>query len=185
MRLKQRKETEIVPPETVIYFAYGSNMATARLRKRIPSCKPLSIATLPDHTLRFHKRGKDGSGKCNAFAGGGGNSVIGVLFSFDLAEQVDLDRAEGVGRGYERAEVTVIKDQNCTQKAMTYLATADYIDGKLQPYGWYKNFVLAGGWEHGLPPEYIAEYIQAIEAIVDPNKKRDVEQRATLAGFGR
>ena len=52
----------------MLYFAYGSNMLTARLRERMPSCKPLGIAKLPGHALRFHKRSKDQSGKCNAFA---------------------------------------------------------------------------------------------------------------------
>ena len=56
----------------------------------------------------------------------------------------------------------------------------DYIDDSLKPYSWYKDFVLAGGREHGLPPEYIAEYIQSVEAIEDPNKTRDRKQRATL-----
>jgi hypothetical protein len=58
-------------------------------------------------------------------------------------------------------------------------AERDYIDDSLKPYGWYKDFVLAGGSEHGLPPEYIAEYIQSVEAIEDPNKTRDKKQRAT------
>jgi hypothetical protein len=61
------KNTEGGPPEPVVYFAYGSNMSTARLRERMPSCKPLGTATLPGHALRFHKRSTDKSGKCNAF----------------------------------------------------------------------------------------------------------------------
>ena len=54
-----------------------------------------------------------------------------------------------------------------------------------KPYGWYKDFVLAGATEHGLPPEYIADYIQSVEAIDDPNKTRDMKQRATLGSPGR
>ena len=179
------KKTESGPPEPVVYFAYGSNMSTARLRKRMPSCKPLGIATLPGHALRFHKRSMDKSGKCNAFASGNDNSVIGVLFSFDPAERAKLDEAEGVGRGYEHAMVTVINDKGRRRKVLTYLATPDYIDDSLKPYGWYKDFVLAGGKEHGLPPEYIAEYIQSVEAIEDPDKTRDKKQRATLESPGR
>jgi hypothetical protein len=168
------------PPEPVVYFAYASNMSTARLRKRVPSCKPLGIATLPGHALRFHKRSIDKSGKCNAFASGNDNSVIGVLFSFDPAERAKLDEAEGVGRGYARAMVTVINEKGRRRKILTYLATPEYIDDSLKPYGWYKDLVLAGGREHGLPPEYIAEHIQTVEAIEDPNKTRDKKQRATV-----
>ncbi len=81
--------------------------------------------------------------------------MIEVLFSFDPAERAELDEAEGVGRGYEHAMVTVINEKGRRRTVLTYLATPDYIDDSLKPYGWYKNFVLAGGKEHGLPPEYI------------------------------
>ncbi len=168
------------PPEHVVYFAYGSNMSTVRLRERMPSCKPLGIATLPGHALRFHKRSVDRSGKCNAFAADNQDNVIGVLFSFDPAERALLDRAEGIGNGYEHATVTVINDKGRRRKVLTYLATADYIDDSLKPYGWYKDFVLAGATEHELPPEYVAEYIQSVETIDDPDKARDEKQRATL-----
>jgi hypothetical protein len=175
------KEAETGQPEPVVYFAYGSNMSTARLRERTPSCKPLGIATLPGHELRFHKRSIDKSGKCNAFARDNNNSeVIGVLFSFDPAERAKLDKAEGVGSGYEHAMVTVVNEKGRRRKVLTYLATPDYIDDDLKPYSWYKDFVLAGSREHGLPSEYIAEYIQSVDAIEDPDKTRDAKQRATL-----
>ena len=179
------ENTETGPPEPVVYFAYGSNMSTARLRARMPSCNALGIATLPGHALRFHKRSADRSGKCNAVASGKEDSVIGVLFSFDPAARTKLDAAEGVGSGYEHAMVTVINDKGRRRKVLTYLATPDYIDDSLKPYSWYKDFVLAGGREHGLPPEYVAEYIQSVEAIEDPDKTRDKKQRATLGSPGR
>ena len=171
------KNAETGPPEPIVYFAYGSNMSTARLRERMPSCEALGIATLPGHALHFHKRSADKSGKCNAFASGNDSSVIGVLFSFDPAERAKLDEAEGVGSGYEHAVVTVINDKGRRQKVLTYLAIPDYIDDSLKPYSWYKDFVLAGGREHGLPPDYIAENIQSVEAVEDPNETRDKKQR--------
>ena len=179
------KNTENGPPEPDVYFAYGSNMSTARLRERMPSCKALGIAVLPGHALHFHKRSADKSGKCNAFATGNDHCVIGVLFSFDPAERARLDRAEGVGNGYEHAMVTVINDKGRRRKVLTYLATSDHVDDSLKPYSWYKDFVLAGGREHGLPPEYIAECIQSVEAIEDPDRARDKKQRATLGSSRR
>jgi hypothetical protein len=147
-------------------------MSTARLRKRVPSCKPLGIATLPGHALRFHKRSMDKSGKCNAFASGNDNSVIGVLFSFDPAERAKLDEAEGDGRGFDHAMVTVINEEGRRRKVLTYRSIPEYIDDNLRPYRWYKDLVLAGGTEHGLPPEYIAEYIQSVKAIEDQQEVR-------------
>lgn len=169
----------------VVYFAYGSNMSTAWLRMRTPGCVPLGIATLPGHVLRFHKRSNDGSGKCNALAGGNDTKVIGVLFSFDPAELAELDRAEGAGAGYERAMVTVTDEAGDSRKVLTYLATPDHIDDSLKPYGWYKDVVLAGAREHGLPSDYIADHIQPVEAVEDPDKARDRKQRAKFERAGR
>ena len=81
--------------------------------------------------------------------------------------------------------VTVINDKGRRRKVLIYLATPDYIDDSLKPYGWYKDFVLAGARQHGLPPEYIAKYIQSVEATEDPNKTRDKKQRATVGSPGR
>lgn len=51
----------------IYYFAYGSNMLTERLIARTPSARPVGTSLLPGHRLTFHKRGRDGSGKCDAF----------------------------------------------------------------------------------------------------------------------
>jgi cation transport regulator ChaC len=175
------ENAETGPPEHVVYFAYGSNMSTARLRERMPSCKPLGIATLPGHALRFHKRSKDKSGKCNAYAVGDGQSVVGVLFSFDPAERATLDKAEGAGNGYERTTVTVINDRGRRRKVLTYIASPNAIDDSLAPYSWYKDVVLAGCVEHGLPTDYVAACVQSVEATEDPDTARDARERAMLS----
>jgi hypothetical protein len=51
----------------------------------------------------------------------------------------------------------------------TYIADASFIDDSLQPYSWYKDFVLAGAEEHGLPAEYVESRIVAVHAIGDPD----------------
>ena len=177
------KEPESGPPEPTEYFAYGSNMSTARLRERTPSAKPLGLATLPGHTLRFHKRSKkDQSAKCDAFATADGDSaVIGVLYSFDPAERSALDTAEGAGKGYDAKVVTVVNEKGRRRKVLTYLASKEAIDDGLKPYTWYKDHVLAGSTEHGLPPDYIAQYIQSVEAVEDPDRDRDKKERAAVA----
>ena len=54
----------------LLYFAYGSNLHPTRLGDRAPSVELVGTAVLEGHALRFHKRGADGSGKCNALATG-------------------------------------------------------------------------------------------------------------------
>jgi len=93
--------------------------------------------------------------------------------------------AEGVGAGYEHVMVTVTNEKGRRRKVLTYLATPDYIDDSLKPYGWYKDFVLSGGREHGLPPDYIAEFIESVESVEDPDERRDKKQRATLENSRR
>lgn len=173
------EETEPRPPEHVVYFAYGSNMWTPRLRERMPSCEPIGIAVLLGHALRFHKLSKDKSGKCNAFATGDEQCVMGVMFSFDPAERAALDKAEGVGNGYEHATVTVLNVLGRRRKVLTYIASPEAIDDSLKPYGWYKEFVLAGCVEHALPDDYVA-YIRSVEIAEDSNSARDARERAKL-----
>lgn len=93
----------------MIYFAYGSNICTGRLRSRVPSAKPARVAKLLNHSLRFHKRSTDGSCKGDAYFTGEKRDVVwGVIFTIDPREKADLDRAEGLGRGYAEAQITVV-----------------------------------------------------------------------------
>ncbi len=68
----------------VRYFAYGSNMLTARLHERVPSATPIGIGQLEGHALRWDKRSwRDGSGKCDAAPNlrANGPMLFGVLSS--------------------------------------------------------------------------------------------------------
>src|SRR5207247_6479737 len=70
---------------SMLYFAYGSNMCTARLRGRDSSATPVRIGKLLNHSLRFHKRSTDGSAKCDAyyFTGKPQDVIWGVIFEID------------------------------------------------------------------------------------------------------
>ena len=94
----------------MIYFAYGSNLLTERLRRRVPSATPLGRAALGGHQLRWHKRSDvDGSGKCSVLATGREEDrVLGVIFRLEPAHKVGLDEAEGLGIGYGEKEVEVV-----------------------------------------------------------------------------
>ena len=163
-----------------VYFAYGSNMCVARLRARTPSADCVATAQLPAHVLRWHKRSDDGSGKADALYTGHDRDVVwGVLFQIADNEKSDLDRAEGLGRGYDEVEVTVRQAGAGDRQAITYVADATYVDESLSPYSWYKQLVVRGAVQHGLPPDYLAA-IQAVAAQVDPDGGRTARSSALV-----
>jgi AIG2-like family len=165
----------------IIYFAYGSNMLTPRLRYRVPSSVLLSTASLPQHQLRFHKRSMDGSGKCNAFHTGNlSDAVYGALFEIPPLEKRKLDRAEGLGSGYHEQSVQIVLPNGKQIIAEIYIADATHIDENLRPYFWYKEFVARGAEEHLLPQEYINRYINTVPGVADPDAARENARRAGL-----
>ncbi|WP_297795753.1 gamma-glutamylcyclotransferase family protein [uncultured Marinobacter sp.] len=161
----------------VRYFAYGSNMSLPRLRQRVPGAKRLGAYALAEHSLRFHKVSKiDGSAKCDAlFTGHSEDCVIGALFEIPENEKLALDRAEGLGFGYEEKRVLVSDSQGSVVEAFTYYAT--HTDPDLLPYSWYLYHVIYGAMETDVP----AGYLGAIEATIskeDPDRDRDASERA-------
>ena len=144
------------------YFAYGSNMSLARIKERVPSAHRLGAYFLEGRDLRFHKAGKDGSGKCDAFSTSGNERVYGALYEINPDEKPALDRAEGLGVEYSEKLVSVTNDQGETIEAFTYFALK--IDDSLKPYTWYLNHVLIGARESQLPENYIQKqhFIQLV-----------------------
>ena len=152
------------------YFAYGSNMSSRRLCQRVPSARAVTVATLDRHQLKFHKVSKDGSAKCDAFKTEDANdSVYGVVFEIHPDEKIHLDRAEGLGVGYDIKQVTIKSRHGASFEAFTYYAIDIHND--LLPYHWYKDHVIIGAREHGLPHFYV-EKIHAIESSHDPDTER-------------
>jgi len=164
----------------LLYFSYGSNMSIKRLRDRVPSASFVTVATLHKHDLRFHKKSKDGSGKCDAHETNNiEHFVIGVVFEIAGSEKQELDRKEGLGYGYEEKTIALSAQSGAPITAMTYYATD--IDPSLKPYHWYKHHVVTGAKENGLPEEYV-ENICNIESVADPKPERHESEMAIYAG---
>jgi len=154
-------------------------MSPARLRQpeRAPSAELIGRASLVCHTMRFWKRGRDGSGKCTVVeTGRAGDAVHGVLVRLPAVEKESLDRSEGLGEHYfeRRFEVTVAGE---VYSALTYVARPRLVDSGLRPFDWYKGLVTEGARLHGLPAPYLAE-LHAVEANRDPDAERARRGRA-------
>jgi cation transport regulator ChaC len=158
-------------------FGYGSNMPTLRTKERCPSARAIGIAALHGHELRWHKRSRDGSGKCDIIKSEKIGAVVwGVVFEIPLAEKAALDRAEGLGKGYVEQGFDLFVDDT-EAKCVAYVATD--IDPGLKPYDWYKELVLLGAQEHGINEEYIRG-LRETEALRDLDEKRASQQWALV-----
>ena len=163
-----------------MYFAYGSNLLTTRIRQpdRAPSARRLALGWLEGHELRFDKQGRDGSGKCHPLPASEGVQVHGSLFEVGDAELQALDRVEGVGMGYVRQRVEVRTDDGILS-AWSYLAQDGHVVPLLEPFDWYRDLVLAGARESGLPRTYLS-LIGATPARRDPDSERAARMRRLL-----
>ena len=125
-------------PGMIRYAAYGSNLHPIRLTDRIPSTRLLGTSFVPGWSLKFHKRSKDGSGKCNILQPGDGVHI--AVYEMRKAEKQELDEIEGLGKGYEDASIVVPEFGRCS----TYLGSASHVCNDLAPFDWYKEMVLLG-----------------------------------------
>lgn len=158
-------------------FAYGSNMFTPKMRVSAPSTEVSVIGKLLGYVLRFNKMSDDGSAKGNIVVSGNVSDVVwGVIFEVDERHRVPLDRSEG---GYGRIVVEALTVDGPLPTS-TYIARAGRVDETLKPYTWYKQFVVRGAYDHGLPSAYI-EGLEGVEAIEDHDEERNQRNLALLA----
>ncbi len=156
-------------------------MLSARLKARCPSARALGVAELPGHELRWHKRSMDGSGKCDVAPASSDLAVFGVVYEIDADDKPALDRAEGLGDGYDQKDATVILNGDVVTASIYFATTTN---PGLKPYTWYKALVVAGAKEHGLPAPYIAS-LEAVEASEDPDRTRHERNMRIVSAAGR
>lgn len=141
----------------MLYFAYGSNLCESRLLDRVPGAHFVSPARLRHHTLRFHKRGADGSGKADAYAVADGSVMWGAVAKLPADGLTMLDAYEP---GYERVLLTVGVGAD-SHEAWVYRATPAVVDPTIEPHRWYLDHVIRGGEARGLPRTYLEQLARA------------------------
>ena len=143
---------------------------------RIPSAKKMAVARLAEYVLKFHKRNRDNSAKCDIeYTGCPKDVVHGVVYRLSAAEKMILDDIEGLGRGYEAKQLTIETLRGELIKAFSYYATD--IDPLLRPYHWYKKHVLVGARENSLPVDHI-DYIEQVISVEDDDIARQKRELA-------
>ena len=104
----------------------------------------------------------------------------GVLYEVAEADGERLDRVEGVHTGgYLRRAVQLRLSDGRTTEEMTYVAGDEYVDATRLPFDWYRDLVVAGAIEHGLPAGYVEE-LEQVPAASDPDVARATRARRLL-----
>ena len=166
------------PAESPWYFAYGSNLARGRLEARVGECGVVGEAALGGYRLSFHKRGRDGSGKCTVSpTGDTADLTVGVVYRLSRGQSLRLDEFEGPGY---RREIVQVSVGARTLAAYTYVAPPESLDPGLLPYEWYHTLVVEGARAHRLRPDYILA-LERTAFVQDPDRDRAARNLASLA----
>jgi hypothetical protein len=155
----------------MLYFAYGSNLDPAQMKRRCPDSTVVGLASLADHRVAFPRYSNDWGGGTASIQLAHGGTTWGVLYEVGDADFARLDDYEGfVADGdqhnhYDREHVTVElvrpDDGSIPRKvrARTYVARPAH---PAPPSRRYLDTMLAGARHHRLPEEYVA-WLESIE----------------------
>ena len=81
-------------PVRLYYFAYGSNMSLRQMADRCPSAAFMGKGRIDGFRWQINERGVAN------IVESGGDFVEGLVYQIDLDEKRQLDRSEGVARGF-------------------------------------------------------------------------------------
>lgn len=140
--------------DSVIYFAFGSNMSEPQMRERCPSAERVEVGFVPKYELVFNRKGSYRPGGVASIAPSDNpeRSVYGIIWRLSTEDLQELDRIEDPN-AYERVTINARSITGQTYKCQAYLAypEADYV----APDPEYLKLLLHAAREAGLPERYV------------------------------
>lgn len=167
---------------SLLYFAYGSNLLPERLTTRCPSAVPHSSGIAANYDLDFSKVSSDNSGKATLFARKG-KTTSGYIYALDENDLPNLDRHEGLGKGYRRDDNFLVAMAGSEESISTVCYLATWRDPHTVPYDWYLALVVAGAIHHGFEAAAIKK-LQSTHYKPDPQEGR-IGRRQAIEVFAR
>jgi len=104
-----------------LYFAYGSNLDPAQMRRRCPHAAAAGCATLDGYRIAFGGHSRTWGGAVATLVQDPDDWVDGVLYEMPVAELAILDRHEGHPRAYRRTRLLVTDETGRRRRAHVYL----------------------------------------------------------------
>lgn len=142
--------------EKFLYFAYGSNLLTDRIRINNPSALKITTGILKDYRLDFNLYGHLWRGAAATVIPERLSHVWGVIWEIENSDMENLDKQEC---GYDPITVVVDTADGRKLECRSYQVNAPLVDDR-RPSLVYKNVILKGAMEHHLPETYIQQLRQ-------------------------
>jgi gamma-glutamylcyclotransferase (GGCT)/AIG2-like uncharacterized protein YtfP len=146
----------------MLYFAYGSNLDWAQMKKRCPTARFVCVARLAGYKLAFTRMSERRLCGTADVVEDGKSEVWGVVYRLDECDFGPLDEYEGcvIGRAnnaYDRVELQVHREGDAARPIMVWIYV---VNAKSEvehiPNAEYKRLMTGGARYWGLPQAYIA-----------------------------
>lgn len=137
-----------------LYFAYGSNMNKARMKKRDVKFTQMFSGIMRNWQLTFNKVNtrKEGSGFANIVPKES-SIVEGIIYKINEKSIEKLDDREGFCEHYQRLDM-LVESEGKFLKCVIYIANPTKVREGLKPEKWYLDHLLEG--EEFLSTNYIS-----------------------------
>jgi hypothetical protein len=130
------------------YFAYGSNMSRAVMRRHAPGAEPIGVATLANYRFLITTHGHASVAPLRTTV------VYGVLWRLTARDRVTLAAWENIAGGLYHAAILPVRQAGQLRLALVYLARSQ---AEASPQAGYMDVVIAAALEWQLPLPYIEE----------------------------
>lgn len=139
------------PASAILYFAYGANMDTDELTRRVGAVEQVAIGHLADHRLVFNRHGTLWDGGVSSVVGSTGEKVFGVVWRLSPEALAKLDAIEDPA-AYDRLEMEVMTDAGHRLLCQVYVS---YPQGERAPAPAYLALLISAARKAHLPEAHI------------------------------
>lgn len=138
-----------------LYFAYGSNMSHAQMQRRCPGAKFMSVVRLDGYKFVYDGWTELRQGPVGNIIPDETSFVLGGLYEISDENIKALDAIEMSNMDYLKSSELVVHDMD--DKEYTGVIAYWRLPEKLgTPTDDYRNIILKGAKDCGLPADYIA-----------------------------
>lgn len=141
----------------IYYFGYGSNMSSAMMQEWCPNHRLIGKAQLIGWKLAFTRLSQRWDAGVADIIESKNSVVWGGLYEISESDLIALDKKESNGKYYQRIECHAVADGQ-SYHAFSYVVIDKAVDA-IPTSSAYRDTMLQGARELGLPDDYISKII--------------------------